>query len=187
MAKNLDIFNSIVKELDLFYVDTIDPNKTVREGIDAMLYSLDPYTEYYPEDDQDELEQMLKNSYGGIGSVITYSRKTQYTTISEPYEGMPAAEAGLKAGDILLELDGQDLKGNPGRQHPVARTGGHQLQTEGAAARREEAAGVRHRAPFHRVAHYSLLRNGGRQHRLHQPQHFLRQPLRKSSRKPSSA
>ena len=113
MAKNLDIFNSIVKELDLFYVDTIDPNKTVREGIDAMLYSLDPYTEYYPEDDQDELEQMLKNSYGGIGSVITYSRKTQYTTISEPYEGMPAAEAGLKAGDILLELDGQDLKGNP--------------------------------------------------------------------------
>ena len=85
MAKNLDIFNSIVKELDLFYVDTIDPNKTVREGIDAMLYSLDPYTEYYPEDDQDELEQMLKNSYGGIGSVITYSRKTQYTTISEPY------------------------------------------------------------------------------------------------------
>ena len=62
IAKNLDIFNSIVKELDMFYVDTIDPNKTIREGIDAMLYSLDPYTEYYPEDDQSELEQMLKNS-----------------------------------------------------------------------------------------------------------------------------
>ena len=56
IAKNLDIFNSIVKELDMFYVDTIDPNKTIREGIDAMLYSLDPYTEYYPEDDQSELD-----------------------------------------------------------------------------------------------------------------------------------
>lgn len=113
IAKNLDIFNSIVKELDLFYVDTIDPNKTVREGIDAMLYSLDPYTEYYPEEDQDELEQIVKNSYGGIGSIIRYSPKTQYTVIAEPYEGMPAAEAGLKAGDILLEIDGKDLKGNP--------------------------------------------------------------------------
>jgi len=113
IAKNLDIFNSIVKELDLFYVDTIDPNKTIREGIDAMLYSLDPYTEYYPEDDQSELEQMLKNSYGGIGSIIRYSPKTQYTVIAEPYEGMPAAEVGLKAGDVLLEIDGKDLKGNP--------------------------------------------------------------------------
>ena len=113
IAKNLDIFNSIVKELDLFYVDTIDPNKTIREGIDAMLYSLDPYTEYYPEDDQSELEQMLKNSYGGIGSIIRYSPKTEYTVIAEPYEGMPAAEVGLKAGDVLLEIDGKDLKGNP--------------------------------------------------------------------------
>ena len=104
MAKNLDIFNSIVKELDLFYVDTIDPNKTVREGIDAMLYSLDPYTEYYPEDDQDELEQMLKNSYGGIGSIITWNPDLKRSVLSEPYEGMPAAEVGLKPGDILLTL-----------------------------------------------------------------------------------
>ena len=59
VAKNLDIFNSIVKELDMFYVDTIDPNKTIRTGIESMLYSLDPYTQYFPEDDQSELEQML--------------------------------------------------------------------------------------------------------------------------------
>ena len=62
IAKNLDIFNAIVKELDMFYVDTIDPNKTIREGIDNMLYTLDPYTEYYPEEDQSELEQMIKTA-----------------------------------------------------------------------------------------------------------------------------
>lgn len=111
MAKNLDIFNSIVKELDLFYVDTIDPNKTIREGIEAMLYSLDPYTNYFPEEDQSELEQMLKNSYGGIGSIITWSPKLKRSMISEPYEGMPAAEVGLKAGDILMSIDGKDLAG----------------------------------------------------------------------------
>ena len=112
VAKNLDIFNSIVKELDMFYVDTIDPNKTIREGIDAMLYSLDPYTEYFPEDNQSELELMLKNTYGGIGSIIRYEPKLKRTVIIEPYEHMPAAEVGLKAGDILLEIDGKDLEGN---------------------------------------------------------------------------
>lgn len=111
VAKNLDIFNAIVKEIDMFYVDTIDPNKTIRAGIDHMLYSLDPYTEYYPEDDRDELEMMLKGTYGGIGSIIRYNPKTQYTVVAEPYEGMPAAESGLKAGDIMLEIDGKDLKG----------------------------------------------------------------------------
>lgn len=111
LAKNLDIFNSIVKELDMFYVDTLNPDKTVREGIDAMLYSLDPYTEYYPEDDQSELEQMLKNSYGGIGSIITWNAKLKRSMIAEPYEDMPAAVVGLKAGDILMEIDGKDLAG----------------------------------------------------------------------------
>ena len=116
IAKNLDIFNSIVKELDMFYVDTLNPDKTIREGIDNMLYSLDPYTVYYPEDDRDELEQMLSNKYGGIGSVITWNENLKRSVISEPYEGMPAAEVGLKAGDILLELDGQDLLGKDNQQ-----------------------------------------------------------------------
>lgn len=111
IAKNLDVFNSIVKELDLFYVDTINPDKTIREGIDAMLYSLDPYTKYYPEDDQSELEQMLKNSYGGIGSIITWDAKLKRSVIAEPYEGMPAATSGLKAGDVLMAIDGKDLAG----------------------------------------------------------------------------
>ncbi|MCD8183432.1 MAG: S41 family peptidase [Bacteroides sp.] len=112
IAKNLDIFNSIVKELDMFYVDTIDPDKTIRNGIESMLYSLDPYTEYYPEDNQSELEQMLKNSYGGIGSIIRYEPKLKHTIIVEPYENTPAANVGLRAGDIMLEIDGKDLTGN---------------------------------------------------------------------------
>ena len=109
IAKNLDTFNSIVKELDMFYVDTLDPNKTVREGIDYMLSSLDPYTEYYPEDDQAELQQMLNASFGGIGSLITYNQKLKRSMIAEPFEGTPAAKIGLKAGDILMEIDGKDL------------------------------------------------------------------------------
>lgn len=111
IAKNLDTFNSIVKELDMFYVDTLDPNKTVREGIDYMLSSLDPYTEYYPEDDQAELQQMLNASFGGIGSLITYNQKLKRSMIAEPFEGTPAAKVGLKAGDILMEIDGKDLTG----------------------------------------------------------------------------
>lgn len=109
LAKNINVFSSIVKELDMFYVDTINPTKTVRKGIDAMLLSLDPYTVYYGEEDQSELEQLIKGSYGGIGSLITYDLKRKRSVIAEPYEGMPAAVVGLKAGDILLEIDGQDI------------------------------------------------------------------------------
>lgn len=116
VAKNMEIFNAIVKELDMFYVDTIDPNVTIKRGIDAMLYSLDPYTSYYPEDDQDEIEQLIKGSYGGIGSVISYNLKKKHSVIAEPYQGMPAAEAGLKAGDVLLEIDGESLQGKDNAQ-----------------------------------------------------------------------
>lgn len=111
VAKNMDIFNAIVKELDMFYVDTIDPNVTIKRGIDAMLYSLDPHTSYYPAEDKSELEQMIKGSYGGIGSVISYNPKKKHSMIAEPYEGMPAAEVGLKVGDVLLQIDTVDLKG----------------------------------------------------------------------------
>lgn len=116
VAKNMEIFNSIVKELDILYVDSIDANVTIKKGIDAMLYSLDPYTEYYPADEQSQLEQMIKGSYGGIGSVISYNIKKKHSTIAEPYEGMPAAEVGLKVGDILLEIDGASLKDKNNQQ-----------------------------------------------------------------------
>lgn len=110
VVKNLDVFNSIYKELDMFYVDSLEAQKAIRVGIDAMLSELDPYTVYYPEDDMDELEMMTKGKYGGIGSIIRL-RKDSTVIIYEPYEGMPAAEVGLKVGDVLLRIDDNDLKG----------------------------------------------------------------------------
>ncbi len=110
VVKNLDVFNSIYKELDMFYVDSLEAQKVIRVGIDAMLSELDPYTVYYPEDDMEELEMMTKGKYGGIGSIIRL-RKDSTVMIYEPYEGMPAAEVGLKVGDVLLRIDDNDLKG----------------------------------------------------------------------------
>lgn len=111
VVKNLTIFNSIVKQLNMFYVDTINYDKTIGDGIEYMLYGLDPYTTYFSNDNNDELQQMLNNSYGGIGSVITWNQKLKRSVIAEPYEGMPAYKAGLKAGDILMKIDGKDLMG----------------------------------------------------------------------------
>ena len=111
VSKNLGVFNSVYKELDMFYVDTIDPQKVIRAGIDAMLEEIDPYTVYYPEDDLDDLKQMITGKYAGIGSIIRYYKKRERVVIFEPYEDTPAAEAGLKAGDIILEIDGKDVKG----------------------------------------------------------------------------
>lgn len=111
ITKNLDIFNSIFKELDMFYVDTIDPNKTIKQGIDAMLMQLDPYTNYFPEEDMGDFKQMVTGKYGGIGSLITLYKRKNRVAIAEPFENTPASKAGLKAGDILLEIDGKDLLG----------------------------------------------------------------------------
>lgn len=111
IAKNLDIFNAIFKELDMFYVDTVNPEKTIKEGIDAMLMQLDPYTNYFAEEDMGDLKQMITGKYGGIGSLITFYKAKNRVAIAEPFENTPAAKAGLKAGDILLEIDGKDLLG----------------------------------------------------------------------------
>jgi len=105
VAKNLEIFNALYKNLDLMYVDTIDPARVVTTGIDAMLRSLDPYTEYYPEEDQKDLRTMLTGKYAGIGALIRYHQRLKRIVIDEPYEGMPAALAGLKKGDIILAID----------------------------------------------------------------------------------
>ena len=105
VAKNLEIFNTLYKNLDLMYVDTLDANKVITAGIDAMLHSLDRYTEYYPEDRQKDLKAMLTGKYAGIGALIRYHQRLKRVVIDEPYEGMPAAEAGLRKGDIILQID----------------------------------------------------------------------------------
>lgn len=107
VSKNLDIFNALVKEVEMFYVDSVDVEKTVRRGINAMLGGLDPYTVYYPEQDMDELKIMTTGEYGGIGSYIR-ERKEGGVYVTEPFEGMPAALAGLKAGDRILAIDTVD-------------------------------------------------------------------------------
>lgn len=111
VAKNMDVFTSIYKNLDMMYVDTLDADEVIGNGINAMLRSLDPYTEYYPESEVKELKNMLTGKYAGIGSVVRYNYQLGYTVISEPYEGMPAQEAGLKKGDIILCINDSTMKG----------------------------------------------------------------------------
>ena len=105
VGKNLDIFNAVYRNLDLFYVDTLNPGQTVTSAIKGMLRSLDPYTEYYPESETKNLQQMITGKYAGIGSIIKYHSGRKRVVIDEPYAGMPAAEAGLKKGDIILSID----------------------------------------------------------------------------------
>ena len=108
VVKSLDVFNAVFKELDMFYVDTIDPKEVIEYGINAMLTKTDPYTEYYPEEDN-TLKEMTSGKFGGIGSVIRYYTPRKRVAIIEPSEGNPAAEAGLKAGDIILEINGKEM------------------------------------------------------------------------------
>ena len=109
ISKNLDVFTSLFKELNIYYVDETKPGDLMKTGIDAMLESLDPYTNYYPESDIEDYRFMTTGKYGGIGSTIR--RKDDFVIISEPYENFPAHKAGLKAGDVILKVDGKEAKG----------------------------------------------------------------------------
>ena len=107
IAKNLDIFATMFKEVNAYYVDEVNPNTFMKAGIDAMLASLDPYTNYIPEDDIEDYRFMTTNQYGGIGAVI--GRYNNVNRIIMPYEGFPAYEGGLKIGDELIKVDGVDV------------------------------------------------------------------------------
>ena len=111
VAKNMDVFNAIYKNLDLMYVDTLDADEVIENGIKAMLGSLDPYTTYYPESEQKELKRMLTGKYAGVGALIRYNNQLQRVVVDEPYENMPAAEAGLKKGDIILSIADSSMIG----------------------------------------------------------------------------
>jgi carboxyl-terminal processing protease len=112
ISKNMEIFNSVYKELNIYYVDETQPGSLMKTGIDAMLRSLDPYTVYYPESKIEDAMFMQTGQYGGIGSLVgTIDGKI---TITEPHEGYAAAKAGLQAGDVLLKVNGKSVEG---KQH----------------------------------------------------------------------
>lgn len=109
ISKNLTIFNSLFRDLDLFYVDTLNYDKMIKSTIDNMLEKLDPYTVYMPEEETDDLTFMTTGEYAGIGAVIM--KKGKDICISDPYEGMPAQRNGIRAGDVILEVDGKNIEG----------------------------------------------------------------------------
>lgn len=109
ISKNLDIYYTLFKELNLYYVDDIDPGELVKTSIDKMLESLDPYTNYYPESKIEDYKFMTTGQYGGVGAIIR--QKEDYVVVAEIYEGFPAHKSGLKVGDEIVEIAGKDTKG----------------------------------------------------------------------------
>lgn len=109
LVKNIEVFSNLLREINYFYVDDTDPEKMIKTGIDAMLKTLDPYTVFIPESEMDNFNFMTTGQYGGVGSLIRQSG--DYIVISEIYKGFPADKAGLKAGDLIMEIDGKPTKG----------------------------------------------------------------------------
>jgi carboxyl-terminal processing protease len=107
ITRNLDIFSTLFKEVNAYYVDEVNPNQLIKTGIDAMLASLDPYTNYIPEDDIEDYRTMTTGQYGGIGAII--GNRSGKNLIMMPYEGFPAHKSGLKIGDEILKVDGIDV------------------------------------------------------------------------------
>lgn len=109
ISKNLEIFTELYKELNIYYVDDTQPGKLMKTGIDAMLNSLDPYTQYIPESDMEDYRFMTTGQYGGVGALI--KRQNDRVYVSDPYEGYPAMKAGIWAGDEIIEVDGRRIAG----------------------------------------------------------------------------
>lgn len=110
ISKNIEIFTNLYKEINTFYVDDVDPSRLMRTGIDAMLESLDPYTNYISESEIENFRMIVRGHYSGIGATINRSEGDEYPFIAEPYEDFPAQKAGIRAGDLLLSIDGKSTK-----------------------------------------------------------------------------
>ena len=107
--KHIEVYNSVLRELQINYVDTLKHDKLLKNSLDRMLYTLDPYTSFIPASDEETLKRLRSGQYGGIGSTITLVDGKPY--LSEPYYGMPAQANGLRAGDEILEIDGVKCEG----------------------------------------------------------------------------
>lgn len=108
-AKHLEIFNALYRNLDLYCVDTLDAGHLIETAIDVMLDEIDPYTEFYPESDTDDLKTLTTGKYGGIGSPIMLRKGPDRCVFHNPYKGMPADKAGVRSGDIIIKIDGEDV------------------------------------------------------------------------------
>lgn len=109
ISRNIDIFTTLFRELNIYYVDKTDPEDLVRKGIDSMLENLDPYTQFIPESEIDDYRFMTTGQYGGVGALI--GQRGDSILITDPYEGFPAQKAGIMAGDIIKEINGQKVTG----------------------------------------------------------------------------
>ena len=121
ISKNLEIFANVYKNLHTNYVDDVDPGKTMKVAIDAMLASMDPYTNYYAESDMEDVKMQVLGQYGGIGSLIHQEGDNIY--VAEPYEGLPADKAGLKIGDRILAVNGESTEGKNNAEVSAAMRG----------------------------------------------------------------
>ena len=161
--KNLSVFNSILRELDAYYVDTLNYDKVVLTGINSMLSSLDPYTVYMPEEMNDDLKMMTTGEYAGIGALIM--QKDGRVVISEPYEGMPAQKNGLRAGDVILEVDGVSATGKTTAQVSEMLKGKNGTEITIKIERWNEKKPIvkkfiRENIQFNPVTYYAVLGNG---------------------------
>lgn len=165
ITKNLDIFTTLYKELNTYYVDTLQPDKLMRAGINEMLSNLDPYTEYIPEEEMDDYRTQTTGRYGGIGALIGV--KNEWVIITDPYDGFPAAKAGLRAGDRVVEVNGKSaknmktdqvsgmLKGKAGTEVNVKI-----MRTQGDGSEAEVAVKmVREEIKIKNVPYYGMLKN----------------------------
>lgn len=161
LSKNLEIFSSVYKNLHLNYVDDINPGELMKTAIDAMLEKLDPYTNYFPESDIEDVKLQLMGQYGGIGALI--HQQNGNVIISEPYEGLPADKAGLKAGDIILEVNGQESKGKTSDQVREFLRGqaGSEIKIKVLRDGKEiEKTFHRQEITLDNVPYYGMLKNG---------------------------